>query len=151
MGSTYFIPVLDICFWHQSLHLSYTGSIQSHFHKCYSHVTLVGITGTTVLGWGLLSQFSPLRYFRNFSALEKHALAVGYHFYILQVSPELVKYICDSNNLRGNFAWSRILRTEKLMNPGLVTTTPGALSEGSLCYTDLKTGAIVNWIEPAIQ
>ena len=41
------------------------------------------------LGWGLLSQFLPFRYFLNFSSLSKHTLAVKYRVYIWQVSPQL--------------------------------------------------------------
>ena len=40
-------------------------------------------------GWGLLSQFLPFRYFPNFSALSKQTLAIEYHVYIWQVSPQL--------------------------------------------------------------
>ena len=40
-------------------------------------------------GWGLLSQFSPFRYFPNFSELWNHTLAIEYHVYIWQVSPQL--------------------------------------------------------------
>ena len=42
-----------------------------------------------VLGWGLLSQFSPFRYFPHFPLLSKQTLAVEYHVYIWQVSPQL--------------------------------------------------------------
>ena len=41
------------------------------------------------LGWGLLSQFPPFRYFPNFSSLSKHTLTVEYRIYIWQVSPQL--------------------------------------------------------------
>ena len=41
------------------------------------------------LGWGLLSQFPPFRYFPNFSALSKHPFVLEYHVYIWQVSPQL--------------------------------------------------------------
>ena len=41
------------------------------------------------LGWELLSQFPPFRYFPNFSSLSKHTLAVEYRVYIWQVSPQL--------------------------------------------------------------
>ena len=41
------------------------------------------------LGWGLLSQFSPFRYFPNFPALSKQTLDIEYHVYIWQVSPQL--------------------------------------------------------------
>ena len=40
-------------------------------------------------GWGLLSWFPPFRYFPIFSQLSKHTLAVEYHVYIWQVSPQL--------------------------------------------------------------
>ena len=40
-------------------------------------------------GWGLLSQFSPFRYFPKFSALSKHTLTVRYRVYIWQVLPQL--------------------------------------------------------------
>ena len=40
-------------------------------------------------GWGLLSQFPPFRYFPIFSTLSKQLLAIGYHVYIWQVSPQL--------------------------------------------------------------
>ena len=40
-------------------------------------------------GWGLLSQFLLFRNFPNFSALSKQTLAIEYHLYIWQVSPQL--------------------------------------------------------------
>ena len=39
--------------------------------------------------WGLLSQFSPFRYFPKFSSLWKHTLTIEVHVYIWQVSPQL--------------------------------------------------------------
>ena len=41
------------------------------------------------LGWGLLSQFSPFRYFPYFPLLSKQTLAIEYHVYIWQVLPQL--------------------------------------------------------------
>ena len=41
------------------------------------------------LGWGLLSQFSPFRYFPHFPLLSKQKLAIEYHVCIWQVSPQL--------------------------------------------------------------
>ena len=41
------------------------------------------------LGWGLPSPFPPFRYPPDNSAPSKHALAVEYHVYIGQVSPQL--------------------------------------------------------------
>ena len=40
-------------------------------------------------GGGLLSQFSPFRYFPHFPLLSKQTLAIEYHVYIWQVSPQL--------------------------------------------------------------
>ena len=40
-------------------------------------------------GWGLLGRFSPFRYFPHFSLLSKQTLALEYHVYIWQVSPQL--------------------------------------------------------------
>ena len=79
-----------------------------------------------VLGWGLLSQFPTFRYFPNLSALSKHVVPIEYHVNIWQVPCSSaavvpVKYICDSNNLRGTFARSKNLLTEKLTNGSLVT------------------------------
>ena len=44
---------------------------------------------STVLGWGLLSQFSPFRYFPHFPLLSKQTLAIEYGVHIWQVSPQL--------------------------------------------------------------
>ena len=41
------------------------------------------------LGWGLLSQFPPFRYFPNFSGSWKHTLPIKYHVCIWQMSPQL--------------------------------------------------------------
>ena len=41
------------------------------------------------LGWGLLRQFPPFRYFPIFSALPKHTLDIEYYVYLWQVSPQL--------------------------------------------------------------
>ena len=84
------------------------------------------------LGWGLLSQFPPFRYFPNFSASPKYMLAIV-NLYITfkfdwccrssaAVTP--VKYECDANNLTGTLTASKILLTEKLTNGALVTPTP---------------------------
>ena len=40
-------------------------------------------------GWGLLNQCPPFRYYLKFSASSKHTLAIEYHVYIWQVSPQL--------------------------------------------------------------
>ena len=71
------------------------------------------------LGWVLLSQFSPFRYFPNFSALWVHTLVIEYHIHICQVSPQLNygdtcqiwmllkefnRYICNI----GNFVYREI-------------------------------------------
>ena len=41
------------------------------------------------LGWGLLSQFPPFRYFPIFSVLRKHTLSIEYYVYFWQESPQL--------------------------------------------------------------
>ena len=51
------------------------------FDNCY--------TATRYLGWGLLSQFPPFRYFPHSLSLSKHTLATEYHVNIWQVSPQL--------------------------------------------------------------
>ena len=51
--------------------------------------TLLLHRGLTSQGWGLLSQFPPFHYFLNFSEQPKHMLAIEYHVYIWQVSPQL--------------------------------------------------------------
>ena len=49
-----------------------------------------------------------------------------------------VKYECDSKNVTGTFARSKILLTEKLINRALVTPTPGQLwHQGNSCYRQL--------------
>ena len=50
---------------------------------------LVNLLGQVTLGWGLLSQYPPFRYFTNFSALSKHTLDIEYHVHIWQTSPQL--------------------------------------------------------------
>ena len=45
-----------------------------------------------------------------------------------------VKYECDANNLRGTFARSKILLTEKLTNGALVTPTPAHLPVANISY-----------------
>ena len=47
------------------------------------------IGNVSIQGWGLPSQILPFRYFFNFAALSKHTLAIVYHVYIWQVSPQL--------------------------------------------------------------
>ena len=42
-----------------------------------------------VQGWGLLIEFSRFRYFPHFLLLSKQTLAIEYHVYIWQVSPQL--------------------------------------------------------------
>ena len=71
------------------------------------------------LGWGLLSQYSPLRYFLKFLALSKHPLAMSITFIFGRCRRSSavgapVKYKCDSNNSRGIFAGSKVLLADKL-------------------------------------
>ena len=60
---------------------------------CGSHLIDIsqGIKPTNefvLMGWGLLSQFPPLRFFPNLSGSWKHRLAIEYHVYVWQVSPQ---------------------------------------------------------------
>ena len=66
----------------------------------------------------LLVNSPTSRYFPYVLLLSKHTLAIKYHVYIsAAVTP--VKYECDSWNLTGTFARSKILITERLMNKSL--------------------------------
>ena len=83
------------------------------------------------LGWGLLSRFSPLGYFPNFSTAPNYMLAIEYHVHIWQVLQQLgcggtyqiSMWLKECNRY---FARSKILLTEKLTNGALVTPTPDA-------------------------
>ena len=112
-----------------------------HCWSALVHVTLVTVTGTTVLGWGLLNKFPPFRYFPDFSLSSKCLLSMEYHVHIWQLSWAVatpVKYERDSNNLTGTFTKSNISLAERLMNKVLVTPTPGALSSSRGTSTHLK-------------
>ena len=63
-------------------------------HRCTSeldhHLTIgIKLLPMLVLGWELLSQFSPFRYFPHFPLLSKQTLAIEFHVYIWQVLPQL--------------------------------------------------------------
>ena len=55
-----------------------------------------------------------------------------------------VKYECDSGNLTGTFAKSKILLTEKLANGALVTPTPGPSVSGMLPVCPVSPAQSVN-------
>ena len=84
----------------------------NHIWRCMSNPShalqgwLVHQTGST--RWGLLCQYPPW----------KHTFAIEYHVYIYD------RCYRDSNNLRGTFARSKMLLTEKFTNGALVTPTP---------------------------
>ena len=74
---------------------------------------------------GFLNEFLPFRYFSNFLGSSKHTLAVKYHVYIWQVSPQLIccdicqiwKWFKESNRYfckMENFAYGEI---NELSNP----------------------------------
>ena len=79
---------------------------------------------SVVQGWGLLSWFLPFCCFPNFPQLSKHTLAVEYHFYIWQVSPQLScgetcqiwMWFKESNRY--------FFKIKKKANGALVTSTP---------------------------
>ena len=50
---------------------------------------MIVVKSLSYLGWGLLNQFSPFRYFPHFPLLSKQTLAIEYRVYIWQVSPQL--------------------------------------------------------------
>ena len=62
-----------------------TGHEKSDHSGLPSHI----MSKVRLLGWGLLWQFSPFSYFSKFSALWIQSLAIEYHIYIWQVSPQL--------------------------------------------------------------
>ena len=87
-----------------------------------SHLKLTKETQRLALGWGLLSQFAPFRYFPIFSASPKYMVAVEHHIHIWQVSPQLScgdtrqiwmwckesnRYICKFEN----FAYGEIIES----------------------------------------
>ena len=53
------------------------------------YVDEASVYNNEIQGWGLLSQFPLFHYFPIFSALLKQMLAIEYHLYIWQVSPQL--------------------------------------------------------------
>ena len=63
---------------HDALSCTYLNSIMDYPSVSKTH-----------LGWGLLSQFSPFRYFPHLPLLSKQTLGIEYHVYIWQVSPQL--------------------------------------------------------------
>ena len=84
------------------------------------------------MGWGLLSKFPPFRYFRFFKHCQNTRYLLNITFIFdrcrrswAAVTP--VKYECDSKNLTGNFARSKILHTQKLMKGALVTPDTGSM------------------------
>ena len=93
--------------------------------------------GTIDQGLGLLSQFSPFRYFPHFPLLSKQTLATEYHVYISQVSPQLGcgdicqiwmwfmesnRYFCKIEN----FAYGEISeRSFSNPHPSTMTTSNG--------------------------
>ena len=97
MRSTQFTPH-DVFHMNRSQHFSdcITGAPHHKWKECSDHsilkrqlVPLKQAAIYIIMGWGLLSQFPPFRYFPNFSASSKHTLAIEYHVYIWQVSPQL--------------------------------------------------------------
>ena len=98
-----------------------------------------------VLGWGLLSQFPPFRYFPTFSALSKHMLAIEYHVHTWQVSPQFScgdtcqiwmcgeesnRYICETEN----FAF-REIDQQNFSNPPPRCSQPGYILTTQFVYT----------------
>ena len=81
------------------------------------------------LGWGLLNQFPPFRYFPNFQNRQNTCQLLNITFIFgrcrrSSAAVTSVKYECGWNNLTCTFARSKILLKEKLTNGALVTPTP---------------------------
>ena len=105
--------------------VKWSGNSACH-HGAWS--TLVQLMASQ-LGWGLLSQFPPFRYFPIFAESSKYHLPNEYHIYIWKVSPQpscgdtcqiwmWFDYLtCASARLK-------ISLTEKSTNRALVTHTP---------------------------
>ena len=85
---------------------------------------------------GLLSQFSLLRYFPNFSALLKHILPTWYHVYIWQVSPQLscgdtCQIWMGFNKSNSNFCKIENFAYREINERSFSNPTPGSLSQSS--------------------
>ena len=70
-----------------SMSNNYTQALHSYF--VVACISLLYTTIEATLGWGLLSQLPPFRYFPHFLTSPKHTLAIGYHVDIWRVSPQL--------------------------------------------------------------
>ena len=62
--------------------------VENHWLSWHLHPEKLFIL-LCVLGWGLLSQFPPFRYFLKFSASPKYMWAIVHHVHIWQVLPQL--------------------------------------------------------------
>ena len=72
----------NVPFYYIEKHVKRTFLVDTYHHK-FNH----GFRKNQ--GWGLLSQFSPFRYFPHFPLLSKQTLAIEYRVHIWQVSPQL--------------------------------------------------------------
>ena len=79
-------------------------------------------------GWGSLSQLPPFRYFPYFSNTLKllNSMFIVNRCRRSSDAATPVKYECDSKNMIGTFARSKILFTEKFTNGSLVPPIPAA-------------------------
>ena len=99
-------------------------------------------------GWGLLSQFSPFRYFPHFPLLSKQTFAIEYRVYISQVSPQLScgdtcliwmwfresnRYFCKMEN----FAYGEISE-RSFSNPHPWTIKCVSVESGQPCHDNIS-------------
>ena len=137
--------VISVYVWHQTVHDLTPKDIWLYVDTEFDMFSLIISDSdrqwdwpTCYQGWGLLSQFSPFRYFPHFPLLSKQTLAIEYHVYIWQVSPQLScndtcqiwmwfresnRYLCKIEN----FAYG------KIANGALVTPTPVLRTD--VCFT----------------
>ena len=79
------IPLLS----HRGVYSYHTWKTHRVWHPDNESTGIWYSNGYRDLGWGLLSQFPPFRYFPKFSALSKHTLTIKHTVHIWQVSPQL--------------------------------------------------------------
>ena len=104
-GSSLFYLKNFTCYFRSNVRVSQ----QNNNNTCYKQ------THDDVIKWKHFSRYWP--FVRGISPLSKHTLATKYHVYIWQLCcGNTCQHKCESRNLMGTFARSKILLTEKLTN-----------------------------------
>ena len=73
----------------------YTFLNKDRFGRDWRMIPVASVEVYPICSHTSLSQFPPFRYFPNFSELWNHTLAIEYHVYIWQVSPQLSCGTCQ--------------------------------------------------------